>query len=174
MDHHQIGQHSITLVPPSQHGDQMGSLQPGRSFVVARECGCPGALLDRPWEAEGDPGEASMERRSLGWRRPGRVAGSRRRSGPDRQRRRVGLHRFVQRSDERGRGGRGGKWLRRGGALDRVVLAICREYAQPPVWFYQLQHSERLVLLADWRIRHQAETPRSTKSGRAFWTSSDG
>ena len=54
------------------------------------------------------------------------------------------------------------------------MLAICRDYAQPPRWFYQLEHAERLILLADWRIRHEADKPRSTKSGRDFWMTSDG
>ena len=54
-----------------------------------------------------------------------------------------------------------------------MVLAICREYAQPPRWFYELEHRERVVLLADWRIRHNAEQPKTTKRGRDFWTTSD-
>jgi hypothetical protein len=53
------------------------------------------------------------------------------------------------------------------------VLAICREYAQPPRWFYELEHGERCVLMADWRIRHNVDKQKSTKRGRDFWMTSD-
>ena len=53
------------------------------------------------------------------------------------------------------------------------MFAICREYGQPPAWYLQLPHEERVMLLADWRIRHQPTKPKSTQSGRAFWMTSD-
>ena len=53
------------------------------------------------------------------------------------------------------------------------MLAICREYAQPPRWFYELEHGERCVLMADWRIRHNVDKQKSTKRGRDFWLTSD-
>jgi|TARA_Y100001938_G_scaffold134196_1_gene194391 hypothetical protein len=53
------------------------------------------------------------------------------------------------------------------------VLAICREYAQPPRWFYELEHGERCVLMADWRIRHNVDKQKTTKRGRDFWLTSD-
>jgi hypothetical protein len=41
----------------------------------------------------------------------------------------------------------------------RDILAICREHGQPPSWWSRLDHTDRLILLADLRARATAPRP---------------
>ena len=51
-----------------------------------------------------------------------------------------------------------------------MILAVCREYSQPPGWFYGLDAHTQRVVLADWRIRNDTgKKSGSTRSGKEFW-----
>lgn len=53
-----------------------------------------------------------------------------------------------------------------------MILAVCREYSQPPRWFYDLKAEDQTVLIADWRLRNHRPA-KTTSAGKSFWTRSD-
>jgi hypothetical protein len=41
-----------------------------------------------------------------------------------------------------------------------VIIAIEREWAKHPGWFATLDEHARVRLMAEWNVRHRAETPK--------------